>query len=98
MEGDANNMVIVKAKSNSFKPYLGVGYGGRLLKNRDDWKVSVDAGVMFWGGKPDLYLHDGTNLTKELINIKGQVGDYVDLSKKFTVFPTLSIRFSKTLF
>ena len=98
MEGDANNMVIVKAKSNSFKPYLGVGYGGRLIKNRDDWKVSVDAGVMFWGGKPDLYLHDGTNLTEDLINIKGQVGDYVDLSKKFTVFPTLSVRISKTLF
>ena len=98
MEADANNMVIVKAKSNSFKPYLGFGYGGRLIKKRDDWKVSVDAGVMFWGGKPDLYLHDGINLTKDLINIKGQVGDYVDLSKKFSVFPMLSVRISKTLF
>jgi len=98
MEGDDNNMVTVKAKSNSFKPYLGIGYGGRLLKNRDDWKISVDAGVMFWGGKPDLYLHDGINLTEDITNIKGQVGDYVDLFKKFTVFPTLSVRFTKTLF
>ena len=98
MEADANNMVIVHAKSNSFKPYLGLGYGGRLLKNRDDWKVSFDAGVMFWGGKPDLYLHDGTNLSEDLTNISGQVADYVDLSKKFIVYPTLSVRFTKTIF
>ena len=98
MEGDANNMVKVSAKSNSFKPYLGVGYGGRLIKKRDDWKISVDAGVMFWGGKPDLYLHDGTNLTEDITNIKGQVGDYVDLFKKFPVFPTLSVRLTKTIF
>ena len=98
MEGDDNNMVKVTAKSNSFKPYLGIGYRGRLVKNRDDWKISVDAGVMFWGGKPDLYLHDGVNLTEDITNIKGQVGDYVDLFKKFTVFPNLSVRFTKTLF
>lgn len=98
MEGDENNMVKVTAKSNSFKPYLGIGYRGRLVKNRDDWKISVDAGVMFWGGKPDLYLHDGINLTEDITNIKGQVGDYVDLFKKFTVFPNLSVRFTKTLF
>lgn len=98
MEGDENNMVKVTAKSNSFKPYLGIGYRGRLVKNRDDWKISVDAGVMFWGGQPDLYLHDGINLTEDITNIKGQVGDYVDLFKKFTVFPNLSVRFTKTLF
>ena len=98
MEGDDNNMVKVTAKSNSFKPYLGIGYRGRLVRNRDDWKISVDAGVMFWGGKPDLYLHDGINLTEDITNIKGQVGDYVDLFKKFTVFPNLSVRFTKTLF
>ena len=98
MEADENNMVRVSAKSNSFKPYLGFGYGGRLIKNRDDWKVSVDAGVLFWGGKPDLYLHDGTNLTDDIKNIRGQVGDYVDLIKKFSVYPCLSVRISKTLF
>ena len=98
MEADENNMVRVRAKSNSFKPYIGFGYGGRLLKNRDDWKVSVDAGVLFWGGTPDLYAHDGTNLMKDVKNIGGQVGDYIDLAKKFPVYPSLSIRFTKTLF
>lgn len=98
MEADENNMVRVQAKSNSFKPYLGVGYGGRLIKKRDDWKISVDAGVLFWGGKPDLYLHDGTNLMKDIKNIKGQVGDYIDLAKNFPVYPSLSVRITKTLF
>lgn len=98
MEPDDRGMVRVKAKSNAFKPYLGFGYGGRLMKNRDDWKVSFDAGVWFWGGTADLYTHDGTNLTKDVRNIGGQVGDYVDLFKAFKVYPCLSVRFTKTIF
>ena len=97
MEPGADNQVHVYAKTNSFKPYLGFGYGGRLVKNRDDWKVSFDAGVMFWG-KPDLYTHDGTNLTKDVENISGKVGDYVDLFKGLYVYPMVSVRFTKTIF
>ena len=97
LEPGADNQVHVYAKSNSFKPYLGFGYGGRLVKGRDDWKVSFDAGVMFWG-KPDLYTHDGTNLTKDVENITGKVGDYVDFFKGLSVYPTVSVRFTKTLF
>ena len=88
----------VKAKSNAFKPYLGFGYGGRLIKNRDDWKVSFDAGAMFWGGTPDLIVHDGVNLTKDVENIGGQVGDYVDIFKAFKVYPVLTFRLTKTIF
>ena len=97
MEPDNNCTVSATVKVNSFKPYLGFGYGGRLVKGRDDWKVSFDAGVMFWG-KPDLYTHDGTNLTKDVENITGKVGDYVDLFKGLSVYPMLSVRFTKTLF
>ena len=71
---------------------------GRLLKNRDDLKVSFDLGAMFWGGTPDLYVHDGVNLTKDVENIGGQVGDYVDLFKVFKVYPVLQVRFTKTIF
>ncbi len=97
LEPGPDNQIHVYAKSNSFKPYLGFGYGGRLAKNRDDWKVSFDAGVMFWG-KPDLYTHDGTNLTKDVENISGKVGDYVDLFKGLYVYPMVSVRFTKTIF
>ena len=98
MEPDENGMVKVTAKSNSFKPYLGFGYGGRLVKGRDDWHVSVDAGAMFWGGTPDLYTHDGTNLTKDVQNITGKVGDWVDFIGGVKVYPVLSVRLTKSIF
>ena len=97
LEPGEDNQVHVYAKTNVFKPYLGFGYGGNLLKGRDDWKVSFDAGLMFWG-KPDLYTHDGTNLTKDVENIKGKVGDYVDFFKGLAVYPTISVRFTKSIF
>lgn len=99
MEGDAETgMVKVRAKSNNFKPYLGFGYGGKLLKNRDDWQVSFDAGAMFWGGTPSLITHDGTNLTKDVDNISGKVGTWVDLLGGVKVYPVLQVRFTKTIF
>jgi hypothetical protein len=97
LEPGDDNQVHVYAKSSAFKPYLGFGYGGRLVKGRDDWKVSFDAGLMFWG-KPDLYTHDGTNLTKDVEGITGKVGDYVDFISGLRAYPVLNFRFSYTLF
>ena len=99
MEPDPESgMVKVSAKSNSFKPYVGFGYGGKLMKSRDDWHVSFDAGAMFWGGTPSLITHDGTNLTKDVENITGKVGDWVDLLGGVKVYPVLQVRFTKTIF
>ena len=98
VEPDDYGIVSVSAKSNSFKPYLGFGYGGRLVKNRDDWKVSFDCGAMFWGGTPDVVVNDGINLTKDVTNVKGQVGTYVDIFKAFKIYPVLSFRITKTIF
>ena len=98
VEPDDRGMVTVTAKSNSFKPYLGFGYGGRLAKNRDDWHVSFDCGAMFWGGTPDLYMHDGINLTEDVEKVSGQVGTYVDLFSALKVFPVLSFRITKRIF
>lgn len=98
MDSDDRNMVVVKAKTNSFKPYLGVGYDGCLVKGRDDWKIGFNAGLWIWGGSPDLYLHDGVNLTTDVTNITGQVGDYVNLIKKFKVYPVLEVKLTKRIF
>jgi hypothetical protein len=98
VEPNEDCMVLVEAKSLSFKPYFGFGYGGRLMKNRDDWKISFDCGAMFWGGTPDLIVHDGVNLTKDVENINGQVGTYVDILKAFKVYPVLSLRLTKRIF
>ena len=97
MEPGADGMIHVRAKSNPFKPYVGFGYGGNLVKGRDDWKISFDAGVWFWG-RTKLYTHDGVDLLNDVENIGGQVGDYVDVFKAFKVYPVLNLRITKRLF
>lgn len=108
VEPDEDGMVRVTARSNSFKPYLGFGYGGNMLKKRDDWKISFDCGMMIWGGTPELTVYHGlklpngsyrnVSLTDDVENISGQVGTYVDLFKAFKVFPVLSLRITKRIF
>jgi hypothetical protein len=59
MEPGDDGMVRAEVKTNAFKPYLGLGYGGRLLKNNDKFHVAVDLGAMFWGGSPSIITHEG---------------------------------------
>ena len=99
MEPDENGMVRVEGRVNSFKPYLGVGYGGRLLKNNDKLHIAVDLGAMYWG-QPSLITHDGTDLVKDIQKntINGKPGDYVKMARRFPVFPVLDVRFVYSLF
>ena len=98
MEPGDDGMVRAEVKTNAFKPYLGLGYGGRLLKNNDKFHVAVDLGAMFWGGSPRIITHEGVDLTKDVDNISGKVGDYVSLAKTFKVFPVLDVRFVYQIF
>jgi hypothetical protein len=98
MEPDENGMAKATVKVNSFKPYLGIGYGGRLFKNSDKYHIAVDCGVLLWGGTPSIITHDGTDMVHDLENIKGKVGDYIDLLTAFKVYPVLNVRFTKSLF
>ena len=98
MEPDANCTVSAKGYSNVFKPYVGFGYGGRLLKKSDRYFVSFDCGAMFWGGAPDIITHEGINITKDLDDVRGNVGDYVNTINKFKVMPVLNVRFTKRIF
>lgn len=54
VEPDANGIIQAVAKVNAFKPYIGFGYDGALSKKDDSWRVGFDAGVMFYGGKPQV--------------------------------------------
>lgn len=93
-----NSMVTVEARTNSFKPYLGVGYEGRLIKGNDNYKIGFDAGVMFWGGTPSIITHDGMDLANDVEDINGKVGDYVKLIKGVKVFPVLNLRITRRIF
>lgn len=98
IEPDENSMVKAEVRVNTFKPYLGFGYGGRLFKGDDRYTISFDCGAMFWGGTPSILTHDGTDLAKDIENIKWKVGDYVDFIKGFKVFPVLNVRVTRTIF
>jgi len=98
MQPDADCTVSAKCYTNSFKPYLGFGYDGRLLKEDPSWHIGFDCGLMFWGGTPNIVTHDGTSLTHEVENIDNRVGDYVKLIKGIKVFPVLNLRITKQIF
>ena len=98
MTPDDDHMVKANMKVNAFKPYIGFGYDGRLVKGNDRLHVGFDAGVMLWGGKPSLLTHDGTDLINDVEGVTGKVGDYVDVMSSLTVFPVVNVKFSYTIF
>ncbi|MDE6532257.1 MAG: hypothetical protein K2M27_01825 [Muribaculaceae bacterium] len=97
MDPASNGTLSAKAFVNAFKPYLGFGYSGAIDAAKR-WNVGVEAGVLFWGGAPQIILHDGVNMTKDLINVKGKVGDFLNLAKALPVFPSISFKISYSIF
>ncbi len=89
--------VKISVKTSEIKPYIGVGYTGRLISSRDDWKVSAELGVWIWDGAPKQRMHDGTDLA-DLSNIYGTLGSCVSVFNALKVYPVLSVRFAKTIF
>jgi hypothetical protein len=98
MTPNEDDMVKADMEVNAFKPYIGFGYEGRLVKGNDRLNVGVDAGIMLWGGRPRLLTHDGTDLIHDVEGIMGKPGDYVDLMSKLSVFPVANVRFTYTIF
>lgn len=88
----------IPVKTNSFKPYIGVGYEAAFSKKRDDLKFAVTGGVLFWGGKPSMVTPDGLNLTENVSDIPGKIGSYVNFVSFLKVCPTVSFRFIKNIF
>ena len=98
MEPNDDSMVKAHAEVNSCKPYLGFGYGGRLFRGDDKYHISFDCGLLFWGGTPNVITHDGTNLSKDVEDINGKVGRYVDLLSSVKAYPVLNLRITRRLF
>ena len=97
MVPDENCMVSAVVQVNRWKPYLGCDYSGRLIRGDDRYFIGFDCGAMFWGGSPDVYTHDGTNLTKDVKNVRGRVGDYVAIAKAFKVMPVLNLKLTRRI-
>lgn len=98
LEPNDDSMVKAEMYANNFKPYLGFGYEGRLMKNDDRYLISFDCGAMFWGGTPRLVTHDGTDLTHDVEDIPGGVGSDVRFIGALKVYPVLNVRLTRKLF
>lgn len=86
-----DGMVKANAFVNSFKPYVGIGYDGKLNAT-PHITLGFDLGMLIWGGTPNIYTHDGVNLSKDMKSVSGKPGDYVDVIKAFKVYPVLNFR------
>jgi len=130
-----NTNCIAKAvmEVSKFRPYVGIGYNTAISRD-GKWNFQLDAGVLFWGGKPHVYVDnvykansdptdcpmvawnqetfDATgdlslswddramriDLTRDVSNIRGKVGDMVKTVRRFTCYPVLSLTVSHTIF
>lgn len=97
MEPATDGTVSARAYVNRFRPYLGFGYSGNL-DSTGKWQIGFEAGAMFWGGVPDVINQEGINMTKDLKNVKGKVGDYLDVFRALPVFPVIELKISYTFF
>ena len=98
LEPNEENMVKVDMKVNNIKPYIGFGYGNSMMDNNKKYNVSMECGVLFWGGVPNVITHDGTDITRGFKKVWGKQGDYVDIVKKFKAFPVINVRIARRLF
>ncbi len=83
-------------KVNAFRPYIGIGIGRSVPRNR--FGVSGELGVQFWG-KPKVYeKQTGKDLEVKKEDF-GEDGDkYFDAISKVPVWPVLNIRFTYRIF
>ena len=106
---DQDDMIRINAKVKKFKPYVGVGYELPVTKDGRTL-VGVDAGVLFWGGKPSVEasvavgedesgnkVYQTVDLTRDVENLPGRMADHIATAKRYSVFPVVGLRISQRI-
>lgn len=93
-------MVNLRAQTQSFKPYIGLGFG-RPISSKHKVITTFDLGVMFWG-KPhlDIYSLDEdtwVKLDKKTTDNK-DFQDFIKNMEKVSVYPVLNLRIYYNVF
>ena len=93
---DKDGIAKATIKTNSFRPYVGIGIGRSVPRGRIG--VSGDLGVMFWG-KPKLYeKQTGKDIEVTKSDLGSDSDKYFDIMSKITVWPVLTVRVSGRIF
>ena len=91
---DAQGNVKATLKTQSFKPYVGIGFGRGVVKHKPIG-FKFDIGAMFWG-TPTVVDHNGIELTKQ--DWDGKDGGAFRIISKFKVYPVLNFRICGRIF
>lgn len=79
---------------NSFRPYVGLGFGRIVPKSRIN--CLFDLGVQFWG-KPQVW-DDSSNMRITSEGANGDDGGAIKIISKISAFPVLSIKLVGKIF
>lgn len=89
---DDNGNINAQIKTNSFKPYVGLGFG-RSVSKRKTLSFQVDMGVQFWG-KPKLTCNGEKAEPSDL----DDEGEFLDVISNLRVYPVINFRLSGKIF
>ena len=89
---DEQGLMRATVEVNAVKPYVGFGYEGPISKKSDKYLIGFDCGVLFWGGVPHFYTHDGSDLTYEVTDYNAQIDGYCRALKALPVYPVAHLR------
>lgn len=92
LKPDKNGHIDATLKTNTVKPYLGIGIGRAVPHKRIGFKV--DLGCVFWG-KPTIW-----NNGEEVLDTDagGDDGGVMKIMTKFRVYPVLNFRLCGRIF
>jgi hypothetical protein len=74
-----------------------MGYETSLTKDKRT-SISVNAGILLWGGSPEITTHEGINVKKDLMDLKGKFADNVNSLSHLNVYPVFTLRLTRRLF
>lgn len=92
LEPDKDGNVDASIRVSSFRPYVGLGFGRAVPKNR--LACQFDLGVQFWGS-PEVYLRDHKLNESDL---GGDEGGIIKTISKISVYPSLTVRLVGRIF
>lgn len=90
---DLNGKVDAYIKTNGFKPYLGIGFGRAVPRNRIG--VQFDFGVMFHG-KPKIASSNSD--IGDALNGEAEDEGFTKIMRKIVVYPVLSLKLIGRIF
>ncbi len=94
---DKEGVAKADIKVNSFKPYLGIGFGRAVPKTKSV-SVMCDIGVQFWG-TPKVYSYDdGKAVRVTSKDVDNSDNGVLDIISKIAVYPVLNVRICGKIF